>query len=202
MSQNTTDKLIRDIRPSLSANPESYADTTFQALSEKIADDYDFIIKTCVIPSIGETHGLKLREIRVLACLAFYSADLTSAHIAAMLRYDPATVTRAIAKLEKANMVVKKDNKNDTRSFFLALTETGKELSQLYTWRVKTVFMTLESMIEKSLSEREKRDYLTAIYKVSKRTEAMRACVDMLPPFREEEDELDIISAALLSVVK
>lgn len=201
MSKNSTDKLIRDIRPNLKTNPEAYADTTFQALSEKIADDYDFIIKTCVMPSIGETHELKHRELRVMACLAFYSADLTPAHIAAMLRYDPATVTRAVAKLEKANMVLKKVNKMDTRSFFLVLTETGEELSQLYTRRVKTVFMTLESMIEKSLSESEKRKYLTAIYKVSKRTEAMRAYSDRLPSFRDEEED-DMISAALLSLVK
>ncbi|WP_034389220.1 MarR family winged helix-turn-helix transcriptional regulator [Hellea balneolensis] len=201
MSSHDTNKLIRDIRPKLKVNPESYADTTFQALSEKIADDYDAIIKTCVMPSIGETHGLKLRELRVMACLEFYDAPLTPAHIAAMLRYDPATVTRAVAKLEKANMVIKKENLTDTRSFFLVLTETGEALAQLYARRVKTVFMTLESMIEKSMTAREKTEHLTAVYKVSKRTEAMRACADRLPPLRDEEED-DMISAALLSLVK
>lgn len=203
MSNRNTNKLVRDIRPKLKVKPEVYADTTFQALSEKIADDYEAIIKTCIMPSIGDTHGLKLRELRVMACLNFYDAALTPAHIAAMLRYDPATVTRAVSRLEKADMLTKKDNHMDTRSFHLVLTKTGIELANLYTRRVKTVFTTLESMIEKSLSRQEKTEYLTAVYKISKRTEAMRAYADRLPPIRDDEDDdMDIIETALLSIVK
>lgn len=202
MSHSNTNKLIRDIRPKLKVSPETYADTTFQALSGKIADDYEAIIKTCIMPSIGETFGLKLRELRVMASVNFYDVALTPAHIAAMLRYDPATVTRAVSRLEKAGMLTKEANHMDTRSFHLVLTERGIDLANLYSRRVKTVFTTLESMIEKSLSKQEKMEYLTAIYKVSKRTEAMLAYADKLPPMRDEDDDLNIIDTALLSIVK
>lgn len=204
MPNGHTNKLVRDIRPKLKINPESYADTTFQALSEKIADDYEAIIKACIMPSIGDTHSLKLRELRVMACLEFYDAALTPAHISAMLRYDPATVTRAVSRLEQAGMVTRKSNHMDTRSFLLSLTESGEALAKLYAKRVKTVFTTLETMIEKSMSDHEKTEYLTAIYKVSKRTEAMRACANILPPLRDEDDNEDVNTAnpALLSVVQ
>lgn len=204
MPNGTKNNLISDIRPRLKVSPAAYADTTFQALSEKVADDYDSIIKSCIVPSIGETHGLKIRELRVMACLEFYEDALTPAHVAAMLRYDPATVTRAVTRLIESNMITKESNLQDTRSVLLALTDNGHELAKLYAKRVKTVFLTLESMIDIPLSTQEKTEFLTVMYKISKRTEAMRTCADALPPIRDRDecnDDDDILDQALLSMI-
>lgn len=188
MSKHRNLDLIRDIRPKLRVNPAEYADTTFQALSEKIADDYNVIIKNCVLPTIKDRSGLKMRELRVMACLDFYDMPLTPAHVAAMLRYDPATVTRAVGCLVKAGMVSRTGNERDTRSVVLNLTEKGASLAALYAHRVKTTFNTLEMMIEKSLSPEEKTQFLTILYKISRRTSSMRRHSARLPDLNEERD--------------
>jgi len=189
MSSAIKPNLIKDIRPQLKVNPVEYADTTFQALSERIADDYNYIIKTCVMPHIGNTHGLKVRELRVMACIAFYDYSLTPAHVAAMIRYDPATVTRAAKRLADANMVIRENNEQDTRSIVLKLTEPGKALVSLYNQRIKSVFTALEGIMEKSLNEDEKTEFLTAVYKVSKRAEIMREYAAKLPKNLDMQSE-------------
>ncbi|MDA8708721.1 MarR family transcriptional regulator [Hellea sp.] len=181
MSSAIKPNLIKDIRPKLKVDPVEYADTTFQALSERISEDYSHVVKTCVMPHMGETHGLKARELRVMACIASYDYALTPAHIAAMIRYDPATVTRAAKRLAEANMVRREDNEKDTRSIVLSLTESGEALVARYNARIKIVFSSLEQMMSKSFSTEEKTDYLTAIYKVSKRAEIMREFAANLP---------------------
>ena len=181
--------LIRSVRSRLKVDPALYADTTFQALSEKIADDYAAIIKNCVVPSLGDAKGLKIRELRILVCLEFYDVPLSPAHIAAMLRYDPATVTRAVKCLERAEMVRREKDRHDTRSILLHLTESGLKLAETYARRAKATFDALEKTIKNSLTQEEKMQYLNMMYKISKRTEVMRELSANLPELRNNQDE-------------
>ena len=185
MLMHKNEKLIDSIRPNLKVKPAEYANLTFQTLSEKIADDYEVIIKTCVVPSITSSSGLKMREIRVMACLGLYDIPLTPAHIAALLCYDPSTVTRAVSCLIEAGMVSRSENIHDTRSVILSLTEKGSSLAALYIQRVKTTFETLETMIGTSLSEEEKTQYLSILYKISNRAAHMRYYSKHLPRLSE-----------------
>ncbi|MDB2437418.1 MarR family transcriptional regulator [Hellea sp.] len=172
-----------DTRPTSKAIPTQNADLTFLSLSEGISDDYAHIIKTHVIPTISEFRDLKLREIRVLSYIQDQHEPCTLAQIAANLRYDPATVTRAAAKLVDAKIVKRENNKSDTRSSVLKLTNKGRKLVSLYNQRVKTGFANVENMLFRSMSESEKSEFLAVIYKISKRAEIMRDYFETLQEF-------------------
>ena len=102
---------------------------------------------------------------------------------------DPATVTRAATCLVKAGMVSRVKNIHDTRSVLLTLTEKGAPLAALYAQRIKTTYETLETMIGESLSEKERTQFLTILYKISKRTDDMRHYSKHLPDLNEYSDD-------------
>ena len=160
--------------PNLLVNPADYADTTFQAYAEKVEDDYTYILKRAVLPGLGDLEGLKLRELRVLASLDFYDASLTPVQVSDLLRYDPATVTRATDRLLSAGMMVRAENLQDTRSVLLVPTDKGKALAKKYRDRIQEVFSALEQDLDEQFSESEKLEYLNMIVKINKRSNAMR----------------------------
>ena len=172
--------------------PAEYTDTVLQSLSEMTSDNYTHIIKTCVMPYIGETHGVKMREIRILTCMELHDVPLNAGHIAELVRYDPATVTRAMSRLIDANMVLRKRAQEDTRIVTFTLTDSGRALLSLYNTRVKTVFTTLEGMMEKSLSEDEQAEFLIAVYKVKKRSRIMRDNAALLRKAMDTKSKEDI----------
>lgn len=162
---------------SLNANPTDFADTTFLSYSEKTSDDIAFILKKAVIPHLPKIATLKLREIRILACLSFFTKPLTPAQVSGILCYDPATVTRAVHALVGEGMVTRRDNIRDTRSVLLHLTDDGRALADAFNNRVKYVFEQLESKIDYPLSSEVKAEYLKTLAKINGRSKAMRNLV-------------------------
>lgn len=162
-------------RPNLVANPTDFTDTTFHAYSEKIEDDYTYILKRAVVPGLGDIGILKLRELRVLVSLDFFDAPLTPVQVSELLRYDPATVTRASERLITEGHIVKADNIRDTRSILLIPTDSGKALAKAYRDQVQLVFSRLEQDLSVQFDDAEKLEYLNMIVKVSKRSGAMRS---------------------------
>ncbi|MDB2437419.1 MarR family transcriptional regulator [Hellea sp.] len=183
---------IDGAEPASKVKHSDYTDTILQSLSDKISDNYDHIIKTCVMPHIGETHGLKMREIRIITCMELHDVPLSPSHIADLVRYDPATVTRAMSRLVKADMVLRERAQKDTRIVTFTLTDTGRALLSLYDTRVRTVFTTLEGMMEKSLSLDEQAEFLTTVYKVNKRSRIMRDNAALLRKAMDTKSKEDI----------
>lgn len=165
---------LNDRTPDLVVNPADYLDTTIQTYAEKVEDDYAFILKRAVIPGLGDIEGLKIRELRVLSSLDFYDSALTPVQVSELLRYDPATVTRATDRLFNAGMVVRAENIQDTRSVLLLPTEKGKALAKRYHDRIQEVFSALEQDLDEQFTETEKLQYLNMIVKINKRSQAMR----------------------------
>lgn len=163
--------------PALKADPTTFADTTFLSYAEKTSDDIHFILKKAVIPHLPKVGTLKLREIRILAVLSFFSKPLTPAQISEILCYDPATVTRAVHALVGECMITREDNIRDTRSVLLLLTEKGLTLANAFNDRVKHVFKQLEDKVEHRLTIEEKAAYLDAMAKINRRSKSMRELV-------------------------
>lgn len=164
---------------SLKYKPVKFVDTTFQNYAEKISTDYTDIIKARVLPQLDDLGDLKLRELRVLTSIHFFAIPITPAHISDILRYDPATVSRAIKRLEAAGKLIRQDNGRDKRSIQLKLTLAGKALAEDYTHIVETVFDNLESDLLYGLSDEEKTAFLNIVIKISRRAEAMKALANL-----------------------
>lgn len=175
MSQMTTERgKVLPFHQTPKVNPAAFADTTFQAFAEKISDDYTYILKTAVVPGLPGLGTLKLREVRILATLHFFEKALTPAQISDMLRYDPATVTRAVHMLVGKGKLTRSDNLRDTRSVLLELTPEGTALAEVFRKRLLVVFATLEEQIHVQLSEEEKTEFLHTMLKISKRSKDMK----------------------------
>lgn len=164
--------------PGVKVNPTEFADTTFHAYSEKLSDDYTYILKKKVLPQVEGLGDVKLREMRVLSSIYFFDHPLTPIDVSEILRYDPATVSRAVNKLVAAGLMERSKNMHDTRSFYLHLTESGQKLGAEYAGKVREVFAELESQLLYGLTEQEKLDYLTIMVKLSKRSKTLRELCD------------------------
>ncbi|NNE58656.1 MAG: MarR family transcriptional regulator [Hellea sp.] len=160
--------------PRLTRSPVDFADTTFHSLARNIENDYIYVLKTMVLPLLDNEHGLNLQELKILSTLDFYDSPLTPHYMAQVLRFDPATVTRATKKLTGAGMVVRSKNHLDSRSVNFSLSSEGKDMAEQYANGVKTVFDDLHSRLEIQASEERRLEYLNALYAIRKRSQAMR----------------------------
>ena len=160
--------------PKLTRQPVDFADTTFHSLAEKIERDYNFILKNLVMPELKNPENLKLREVRILSSLLFYDKPLSFANVSELFRYDPATVTRAVAILVETKHVKRVKSELDFRSVNLSLTEKGTVLANEYSEVVKSVFQDLECDMPVNLDSEDKMSLLNAMLKVGKRSENMR----------------------------
>ena len=102
------------------------SDINFMTLAEQIYKDYLDVIKLVVVPRVGKSHKLKLREIRVLMSLGSSTSAVSASELAEQLRHDPSTVTRSLVILVRGNFIVTTENEADGRSKMIALTEKGK----------------------------------------------------------------------------
>ncbi|MGB0908214.1 MAG: MarR family winged helix-turn-helix transcriptional regulator [Maricaulaceae bacterium] len=171
---SSIESLATQTNGTLNFDPVDFTDTTFQNYAEKIATDYTDIIKAKVLPKLGDIGDIKFRELRVLISIYFFALPITPAHLAEILRYDPATVSRAVRRLEKAGKLSRQDNGKDKRSIQLRLTDEGKALAMHYTNTVQNEFKTLEADLVYGLSPEEKTAFMTVMVKISRRAEMMK----------------------------
>jgi DNA-binding MarR family transcriptional regulator len=109
-----------------------YSDLAFEFLAAEISGNYLKLIKTNLIPQLGEHAGFPLRELRTLMSIAYFDYAVTGAKIVRMLGYDPATVTRSTRWLIKENFVISEVNTEDARSVVYCLTEQGTEVAEKF----------------------------------------------------------------------
>ena len=106
--------------------------TDLQALtlSEQISRDYVELLRIIVAPDILERYNLKLREFRVLMCLAASTSQFMSAsEVADSLRQDKATIARSSIILIGMKHIYTAPNLDDSRVKNLYLTESGREVA-------------------------------------------------------------------------
>lgn len=166
-------------RSALKYQTQDFADTTFLALSEKIAIDYGTVLRDAVVAKLTEKGNLKLREIKILAGIFFYKGNVTPALIADMLRYDPATVSRALKTLKTVDMIETGVSLTDLRSITLHLTPKGQRLAQAYIDQVRATFADMETYLSHGLTDEEKLAYLDIMVKISRRAATMRHVVGL-----------------------
>lgn len=163
----------------LKYDPIKFVDTTFQNYCEKISSDYSDIIKAIILPTLLDAKGLKLRDLRVLTSIYFFEVPITPAQVAEILRYDPATVSRSIKKMEDQNFVYRSNNGKDKRSIRLHLSEAGSKLGREYTDAIEQTFSQLEAGLLYGLSDEEKTTFLNVMVKISRRAEAMKVLANL-----------------------
>jgi DNA-binding MarR family transcriptional regulator len=169
------DTLGGRLPPTLKMSPDEYVDTTFQAYGERISDDYDYILRKIIVPGLPSVGDLRLRELRILSCLDFFEPPLAPMQLSELLRFDPATVTRSVNNLVKAGMVIKRNNRRDTRGVLLSLTTKGQVMADNFNRRIRMAFKFLEKDMIHGLTDEEKVQYLNIVVKISRRAQTMRA---------------------------
>ncbi len=155
-----------------------YADTTFLSYAEKIASDYNFIIRDLVLPQLSELNGLKLRELQVLVCVYFFTVPISPFQVAELLRINPSTVSRAVYKLENDGKIKRQNRDKDKRSHRLKLTDAGTKLAKQFTETVNREFKKLEAQLLYGLSDEDKTMFLNVMVKISRRAQAMKIIAD------------------------
>lgn len=163
----------------LKYNPAKFADTTFLNYAEKIASDFTHIIKSRVIPEMGVDPRLKLVDLKIVASIHFFEIPVSPAQIAEILRIDPATVSRAVRKLEATDFLIREQNGRDKRSIRLKLTDAGILTAKAYTEAIQKLFEELETGLLYGLSDEEKTGFMTVMVKISRRAEAMKILANL-----------------------
>lgn len=144
-------------------------DSLFLILSMQIAEDYQSILRHHVMPEFKSIKGVNLREMRVLRCLARERAPLTGADVADRLRYDPATVTRAVKRLEMNKHILRRQCLTDHRCEYLEATESGQALAQRFRDQFRQIMSILSDMRPCDLSDTEIEHFVQTGRKLSRR---------------------------------
>ena len=148
-------------------------DSMFLVLCMQIAEDYQTILRQHVMPEFKNSEGLNLREMRVLRCISRDKFPLTGAQIAERLRYDPATVTRAIKRLDSANKITRRPCPTDSRSEFIEATDDGEALANRFRDQFRSVTRILSDMQGESFSDTEIEQFVNTSRKLSRRVHSM-----------------------------
>lgn len=149
-------------------------DSMFLVLSMQIAEDYESILRQHIMPEFKHIKGLNLREMRVLRCVARDSFPLTGAEVAERLRYDPATVTRALKRLEGQEKIKRRPSPMDHRSEFIDVTPEGRKLADHYRDHFRATIQTLSEMQTEIFTHDELEQFVYLGKKLSRRAAQMR----------------------------
>jgi len=95
--------------------------------------------------------GLGIREWRVLAILGHYG-PLTASDLVGRATFDKATVSRAVAQLEKQGFVARRSHPSDARRRLIYLTEAGVDLHD----QVAPISRLRRRVLESALTESER----------------------------------------------
>ena len=79
--------------------------------------------------------------------------------LAGILHVDKVTVTRAIHYLEEKNIVIKRTNQTDHRSFIISLTDKG----QLYLKEIKNAYHEIDRLCMEGVNARNKDNFFNSL---------------------------------------
>lgn len=105
--------------------------------------------------------GLIAGQPRVLSQL-FLKDKITQKELAEACCIEPATLSRALDRLEAMGYIIRNDNPQCRRSFLISLTEDGKAMAL----KVNEVFKNLEAEMLEGLTDEEMTTILTLVSRI------------------------------------
>lgn len=169
---------MNELEPKYDIN--AVIDGAFHIHCSQIAEDYLQILRKHVLPNVSKKQNLRMRELRVLNCIYRFSGDMTATDIALIMRYDSATVSRALVRLDAAGMIIKSPNQLDARATIVTLSDKGHLLAQEYRNKALKAYEVLGDQFEQDLSEHEIEQFLAIAKKIARRTSSMQK-INALP---------------------
>ncbi len=145
------------------------SDLAFLILADQIASDYMGFVKRLIIPEMDVFEAKSLRELRVLMTLNILDTPVPARRVAEILRFDPATVSRATRHLLEQGLIEECQNEDDLRTLLLSPTDDGRAVGEKYLKLVKTNLEKVSDSVSE-LNEGEKSILLSAMLKVRKRS--------------------------------
>jgi len=110
----------------------SLAEANLHALMSALASDYVKLLKKSVLPDLGLPKKYTIRDMQILSALFESGKPLTSTDIFKRTGLDPATVTRSTKILIADGYLESSENREDSRSRYLHLTNSGESLADKY----------------------------------------------------------------------
>jgi|GEM_PF-1091778 len=109
-----------------------FADYIFRIFADQISTDYLSFIKKHIVKDMNEIQKLSLREIRILMAIDFYAKPVVASEVGAVMRIDPATMSRGISVLMDLGLIKSSENHYDGRSKLLSMSESGLVYANTY----------------------------------------------------------------------
>lgn len=150
-----------DVRPGIDDDefPQltaSLAEAGIHGILAAVASDYVKLIKKVVLPDMQLAKSYTVRDMQIISTLHESAKPLTSTDIFRRTDLDPATVTRSTKQLVADGYLGVQDNESDSRSRYLFLTATGRDLARDYNQKCRTLFESKDlSISSPSLQELE-----------------------------------------------
>ncbi len=158
--------------PELKYDVLHLADGTFASLCGQISRDYIKFAKKRIFPQLN-FDSLSYRELRVLLCVTYFKDPLAGSDISKMMRYDPATVSRATALLVEHGYLNKHNNKYDFRSTVYAATGKGEDVILRYRNLLDEAYEVFNESSTLNLSSKEKQQLYGLLMKMRDRTHGL-----------------------------
>lgn len=150
-----------DVRPGIDDDefPQltaSLAEAGIHGILAAVASDYVKLIKKVVLPEMNLPKSYTVRDMQIISTLHASARPLTSTDIFRRTDLDPATVTRSTKQLVAAGHVGVEENEADSRSRFLFLTKSGRDLARHYNAKCRDLFESKDlSITSPSLQDLE-----------------------------------------------
>lgn len=150
-----------DVRPGISNDQfprltASLAEAGIHGLLAAVASDYVKLLKKTVLQDMGLPKSYTVRDMQIISTLHASAKPLTSTDVFKRTNLDPATVTRSTKQLIADSYLGTEENETDSRSRYLFLTDTGRELARSYNEKCRTLFESKDlSITAPSLQELE-----------------------------------------------
>ena len=134
-SLKPTGKIRHDDRTSYSRHAFQESFEEFQRFPEfilqvycrRISSDYMFFLKSHAMSEMSDQILRKSRELLTLMMLDYFEHDATAMDVVRLLRFDPATATRAVALLSEEGFIAPANGyRDDDRKKPLILSEKGR----------------------------------------------------------------------------
>lgn len=113
--------------------------------------------------------GIIRPELTVLMCLSF-RRDVNARDICEITEQPSNTVSRAVASLEKKNLITRTRDRVDTRRQVLNITQAGQDIHD----QIIALFETAETKMLAALSDQEQRDLHALLDKLARDVESWK----------------------------
>jgi len=148
-----------------------YPEFVLYLYCHRIHTDYLNFLKTHAIPKLSTGKLMNIRELRVLMTLHYLQEDSTAMDIANILRFDPATVSRAVVALKEYGFISTSQFEDpDERKKPLTLATKGIEVGDEYLSIVRDSLAGARQKLGMRLDPKTLERYLSVLLGLRERT--------------------------------